>query len=158
MVKLPFDPKAKDADIKKAIEKASSLISSFKPIKNLKGTDMGLAAIDIFPHQLTTRINYNGREDVKTHMGGFCTIFYVFCLIAITVYFAVPIVRGDNPYKKEFEYTSPDDYSITVNEEQLIWFEIHYWWEHYDLGNIRLGFELTLRIDRTMIDIYINLT
>jgi len=53
---------------------------------------MGLAAIDIFPHQLTTRINYNGREDVKTHMGGFCTIFYVFCLVAITVYFAVPIV------------------------------------------------------------------
>ena len=55
---------------------------------------MGLAAIDIFPHQLTTRINYNGREDVKTHMGGFCTIFYVFCLVAITVYFAVPIVQG----------------------------------------------------------------
>ena len=33
LVKLPFDGKAKDADIKKAIEKASSLISSFKPIK-----------------------------------------------------------------------------------------------------------------------------
>ena len=35
LVKLPFDAKAKDADIKKALEKASSLISSFKPIKNL---------------------------------------------------------------------------------------------------------------------------
>jgi len=34
LVKLPFDTKAKDADIKKAIEKASSLISSFKPIKH----------------------------------------------------------------------------------------------------------------------------
>ena len=34
LIKLPFDAKAKDADIKKAIEKASSLISSFKPIKN----------------------------------------------------------------------------------------------------------------------------
>jgi len=34
LVKLPFDVKSKDADIKKAIEKASSLISSFKPIKN----------------------------------------------------------------------------------------------------------------------------
>ena len=33
LVKLPFDTKAKDADIKKSIEKASSLISSFKPIK-----------------------------------------------------------------------------------------------------------------------------
>ena len=33
LVKLPFDAKAKDADIKKAIEKASSLISSFKPFK-----------------------------------------------------------------------------------------------------------------------------
>ena len=33
LVKLPFDVKAKDADIKKAIVKASSLISSFKPIK-----------------------------------------------------------------------------------------------------------------------------
>jgi ribonucleoside-triphosphate reductase len=33
LVKLPFDPKAKNVDIKKAIEKASSLISSFKPIK-----------------------------------------------------------------------------------------------------------------------------
>ena len=34
LIKLPFDVKAKDADIKKTIEKASSLISSFKPIKN----------------------------------------------------------------------------------------------------------------------------
>ena len=34
LIKLPFDAKAKDADIKKTIEKASSLISSFKPIKN----------------------------------------------------------------------------------------------------------------------------
>ena len=31
LVKLPFDAKAKESDIKKAIEKASSLISSFKP-------------------------------------------------------------------------------------------------------------------------------
>ena len=36
LVKLPFDAKSKDADIKKAIEKASLLISSFKPIKNTK--------------------------------------------------------------------------------------------------------------------------
>jgi len=34
LIKLPFDAKAKEADIKKAIEKASSLISSFKPLKN----------------------------------------------------------------------------------------------------------------------------
>ena len=34
LIKLPFHAKAKDADIKKTIEKASSLISSFKPIKN----------------------------------------------------------------------------------------------------------------------------
>ena len=34
LIKLPFDAKAKDADIKKTIEKASSLISSFKPTKN----------------------------------------------------------------------------------------------------------------------------
>ena len=34
LVKLPFDGKAKDVDIKKAIEKACSLISSFKPIKH----------------------------------------------------------------------------------------------------------------------------
>ena len=33
LVKLPFDAKAKEPDIKKAIEKASSLISSFKPTK-----------------------------------------------------------------------------------------------------------------------------
>ena len=31
LVKLPFDAKAKESDIKKGIEKASSLISSFKP-------------------------------------------------------------------------------------------------------------------------------
>ena len=117
---------------------------------------MGLAAIDIFPHQLTTRINYNGREDVKTHMGGFCTIFYVFCLIAITVYFAVPIVQGKVPVVEEQELAAPANQTIYITEEQLIWFEIHYWWEHYDLGKIRLGFELTLRIDRTMIDIYID--
>jgi ribonucleoside-triphosphate reductase (formate) len=35
LIKLPFDSKAKDADIKKAIDKASSLISSFKPIKHI---------------------------------------------------------------------------------------------------------------------------
>ena len=34
LVKLLFDVKAKDADIQKVIEKASSLISSFKPIKH----------------------------------------------------------------------------------------------------------------------------
>ncbi len=34
LVKMVFDHKAKDADIKKVIEKASSLISSFKPVKN----------------------------------------------------------------------------------------------------------------------------
>ena len=33
LVKLPFEQKSKDAEIKKVIEKASSLISSFKPIK-----------------------------------------------------------------------------------------------------------------------------
>ena len=33
LVKLPFDGKAKDSDIKRAIEKTSSLIPSFKPIK-----------------------------------------------------------------------------------------------------------------------------
>ena len=70
---------------------------------------MGLAAIDIFPHQLTTRINYNGREDVKTHMGGFCTIFYVFCLVAITVYFAVPIVDGKDPTIEEVTLATPLD-------------------------------------------------
>ena len=35
LVKLPFEAKAKDIDIKKAIEKSSSLISSFKPIKQI---------------------------------------------------------------------------------------------------------------------------
>ena len=35
LVKLPFEAKAKDIDIKKAIEKISSLISSFKPIKQI---------------------------------------------------------------------------------------------------------------------------
>jgi len=34
LTKLSFDAKAKDTDIKKTIEKASSLISSFKPSKN----------------------------------------------------------------------------------------------------------------------------
>ena len=77
---------------------------------------MGLAAIDIFPHQLTTRINYNGREDVKTHMGGFCTIFYVFCLVAITVYFAVPIVDGKDPTIEEFAVASSKELEIVWNE------------------------------------------
>ena len=36
LVKLPFDSKAKDPDIKKMLEKASSLISSFKPTKHTK--------------------------------------------------------------------------------------------------------------------------
>ena len=35
LVKLSFDAKTKDTDIKKAIEKTSSLISSFKPIKQI---------------------------------------------------------------------------------------------------------------------------
>ena len=35
LVKLPFEAKAKDIDIKKALEKTSSLISSFKPIKQI---------------------------------------------------------------------------------------------------------------------------
>ena len=34
LVKLLFNTKTKDVDIKNAIEKASSLISSFKPIKH----------------------------------------------------------------------------------------------------------------------------
>ena len=88
---------------------------------------MGLAAIDIFPHQLTTRINYNGREDVKTHMGGFCTIFYVFCLVAITVYFAIPIVAGEDPIYKEIQITIPDNYEVIWNDDQLFWFEIQFW-------------------------------
>ncbi len=76
---------------------------------------MGLTAIDIFPHQLTTRINYNGREDVKTHMGGFCTIFYVFCLVAITVYFAVPIVQGREPSIREITLKTEGDMTTMVN-------------------------------------------
>ena len=88
---------------------------------------MGIAAIDIFPHQLTTRINYNGREDVKTHMGGFCTIFYVFCLVAITVYFAVPIVEGVDPVIKEVSLSTSENLYVTVDEAQLIWLEINYW-------------------------------
>ena len=81
---------------------------------------MGLAAIDIFPHQLTTRINYNGREDVKTHMGGFCTIFYVFCLVAITVYFAVPIVDGDAPTIKEVTLPVHNNSEVIWNDHQLL--------------------------------------
>ena len=103
---------------------------------------MGLAAIDIFPHQLTTRINYNGREDVKTHMGGFCTIFYVFCLVAITVYFAVPIVEGKDPTIEEVSFSTPDNSAVIINEDQLIWFEIMYWGTYYKLSNIRLGLSI----------------
>ena len=88
---------------------------------------MGLAAIDIFPHQLTTRINYNGREDVKTHMGGFCTIFYVFCLVAITVYFAVPIVEGKDPTMEKVSLAMTANSEVIINKDQLIWFEIWYW-------------------------------
>ena len=83
---------------------------------------MGIAAIDIFPHQLTTRINYNGREDVKTHMGGFCTIFYVFCLVAITVYFAVPIVEGKDPIIEDISFSTPNNLAMIIHEDQLIWF------------------------------------
>jgi len=36
LVKLPFDAKTKEPDIKKMLEKASSLISSFKPTKHAK--------------------------------------------------------------------------------------------------------------------------
>jgi len=36
LVKLPFEAKTKDPDIKKMLEKASSLISSFKPTKHAK--------------------------------------------------------------------------------------------------------------------------
>ena len=103
---------------------------------------MGLAAIDIFPHQLTTRINYNGREDVKTHMGGFCTIFYVFCLVAITVYFAVPIVEGKDPIMKKNLLSTPDNSEVIINEDQLIWFDLKYWNHRYKLGNIRLGLSI----------------
>ena len=103
---------------------------------------MGLAAIDIFPHQLTTRINYNGREDVKTHMGGFCTIFYVFCLVAITVYFAVPIVQGKDPTIEEISLSTPANSEVIINEDQLIWFEIKYWTKDYKLSNIRLGLSI----------------
>ena len=117
---------------------------------------MGLAAIDIFPHQMTTRFNYNGREDVKTHMGGFCTIFYVFCLIAITVYFAVPIIDGNDPVIQELTISTAKTTEIMAAEEQLIFFDIRYWNKTYELSNLLLGSELTLRIDRTMIDIYIN--
>ena len=78
---------------------------------------MGIAAIDIFPHQLTTRINYNGREDVKTHMGGFCTIFYVFCLVAITVYFAVPIVQGKDPYIENSNFVSDGTTGVMLLEK-----------------------------------------
>jgi len=95
---------------------------------------MGLAAIDIFPHQLTTRINYNGREDVKTHMGGFCTIFYVFCLVAITVYFAVPIIQGQDPQIINTRLLTDKDSKIILNEDQLIWFDIRYWNRTYALG------------------------
>ena len=104
---------------------------------------MGIAAIDIFPHQLTTRINYNGREDVKTHMGGFCTIFYVFCLVAITVYFAVPIVQGKDPIIEELNLVSPTDTEIITLEDQLLWFEIQYWYpQHYELSNQHLGLSI----------------
>ena len=103
---------------------------------------MGLAAIDIFPHQLTTRINYNGREDVKTHMGGFCTIFYVFCLVAITRYFAVPILNGKVNTIEEVKLSTPDNWEVIYIEDQLIWFDIGYWTESYKLSNIRLGLSI----------------
>ena len=95
---------------------------------------MGLAAIDIFPHQLTTRINYNGREDVKTHMGGFCTIFYVFCLIAITVYFAVPIVQMKDQLVDVASLPQNDHTEIFWSEHQMLWFEIQYYNYHYKLS------------------------
>ena len=119
---------------------------------------MGIAAIDIFPHQLTTRINYNGREDVKTHMGGFCTIFYVFCLVAITVYFAVPIVAGEDPTIEQIQMSTPTNMEVIWNDDQLLWFDIQYWETHYKLGKQTnaLACGLTTFIDRTKIDIYID--
>ena len=58
---------------------------------------MGLTTIDAFPHTIATRINYNGRESVKTHAGGFCTIIYVLSLITILVVYTIPVVKRENP-------------------------------------------------------------
>ena len=58
---------------------------------------MGITAIDIFPHSITSRVNYNGEISRKSKTGGWCTIIYFLAVIGVTIKFAIPVFEEVGP-------------------------------------------------------------
>ena len=56
-----------------------------------------LTFIDIFPGYSYERVNYADQEKQKSSLGGCSAIFYVFFLMGITVYYAIPVFEMRNP-------------------------------------------------------------
>ena len=66
-----------------------------------------LSFIDIFPGYFYSRINYADRDKRQSAIGGCSTIFYVLFLLAIFVYYAIPVFEQRNPkIKKIIQQTS----------------------------------------------------
>ena len=79
-----------------------------------------LHAIDIFPGVITSRLNYNGKTTAKSSLGGCGTILYLFAIIGLTVYYAIPVFTHQKPHTGSFYWKQPQHGHTTTDSQLLL--------------------------------------
>ena len=59
--------------------------------------DRAMSKINIFPHELTNRGSWDGRRQVHTCYGTFCTVLYVLIMFAFVTYYTIPVLNNERP-------------------------------------------------------------
>ena len=81
-----------------------------------------LSFIDIFPGYFFSRVNYSDKEKQRSRLGGCSTIFYVLFLLAIFVYYAIPVFEQRNPKIKKVTYTTKTNKDLFYRDVGPIFF------------------------------------
>ena len=107
-------------------------------------TKLGLENINVFPQVITSRFRYNGKTSVKTCFGAVCTGLYILVMLAFTIYYAMPVIRHENPKIKTVSLSTSEDKELKYSEYGPIYFSIvsgmSYWTYNRSMINVYLNY------------------
>jgi len=81
-----------------------------------------LSYIDAFTGYYYERVNYSDKEKQRSMLGGCSTIFYVLFLLAIFVYYAIPVFEQRNPKIKKIIQQTSETKELYYSEFDPIYF------------------------------------
>jgi hypothetical protein len=102
--------------------------------------------MDIFAHDPSKELHYDGRHGHKRFFGGVCTCIMISIFFGVIIYSAIPIIKNKYPYEYNSNTIEKEPYEVKYADSYKIFVELTDYVKSYNYTDV----------ERKMIDIYVN--